>query len=330
MILLEGFDVTIFDQNNGVKDSRFSSAKIMTPLYFPKILFFFYACIYQFFVYPTRVILHVSTLKGVVLVIPSLLFRRNISVFLHSGTLIDRNLPRILVKFLVALSEQFDDLFVVSDVQIDQLALSGHSLRNTIKIFPVLSNTGIVISPKPFPKVSVQPLFIACGHETRIYNFEFAVNLLAEFTNASVHLYLYGSPCDPGYLDELFCLAKNKNLFVFRDQPKKQFLTALQSASVFIRANYVDSFGVSVFDAVSLGVPTVASDVCQRAAGSACFSSGNYTDFLSKVKVCLSNSMPLATDSSIVFNSRNAIESILRYDKNRHKKQSLFAFNYFF
>ncbi|QEK13196.1 glycosyltransferase family 4 protein [Crassaminicella thermophila] len=55
-------------------------------------------------------------------------------------------------------------------------------------------------------------------------------------------------------------------------------------ADVFVRPTSTDSFGISVAEAISCGVPSIASDVCERAEGTILFKARNIDEFLEKIK----------------------------------------------
>lgn len=54
---------------------------------------------------------------------------------------------------------------------------------------------------------------------------------------------------------------------------------ALTRAALFVRPTYQDGFGISVTEALHLGVPALASDVCPREAGALTFASADPDDF---------------------------------------------------
>ncbi|WP_164667661.1 glycosyltransferase [Virgibacillus doumboii] len=56
---------------------------------------------------------------------------------------------------------------------------------------------------------------------------------------------------------------------------------------VFVRPTSTDSFGVSVAEAISCGIPAIASDVCIREEGTVLFNSRNIDDFVDKIRHCL-------------------------------------------
>lgn len=58
---------------------------------------------------------------------------------------------------------------------------------------------------------------------------------------------------------------------------------------LFVRPTSSDSFGISVAESISMGVPAIASDVCERAKGAITFKSRNTEEFINKIKNVLKN-----------------------------------------
>ncbi len=64
-------------------------------------------------------------------------------------------------------------------------------------------------------------------------------------------------------------------------------VSLLKYADLFVRPTSTDSFGVSVAEALAMGVPAIASDVCERTEGAILFKSRNIADFILKIKFSL-------------------------------------------
>lgn len=67
----------------------------------------------------------------------------------------------------------------------------------------------------------------------------------------------------------------------------QEFSPVLSRATVFIRPTFRDGYGISVAEALYLGVPAVASDVCERASGAILFRSGDLNSLYTKVREVL-------------------------------------------
>ena len=78
-----------------------------------------------------------------------------------------------------------------------------------------------------------------------------------------------------------------KNLQIINELSQIDFLALLANSDLYIRPNFIDSYGIAVADAISFSVPAIASDVCERASGSTLFKCGDLDDFLSKIEESL-------------------------------------------
>lgn len=73
-------------------------------------------------------------------------------------------------------------------------------------------------------------------------------------------------------------------------EKRLSLVSLLRYASVFVRPTSTDSFGISVAEAISCGVPAIASDVCERADGAILFQSRNMAEFKSRIVASISES----------------------------------------
>ncbi len=63
----------------------------------------------------------------------------------------------------------------------------------------------------------------------------------------------------------------------------------LEKSHIFIRPTCTDSYGVSIAEALTLGIPSLASDVCQRPEGTILFRNRNREDLYAKVCEIIQN-----------------------------------------
>lgn len=97
---------------------------------------------------------------------------------------------------------------------------------------------------------------------------------------------------------------KNKNHFYFREMKNKInelniqknfiFMTGqkeiwplFKRADLMVRPTFMDAYGISIEEALYLGCPAVASDVCERPKGTILFENRNFKDFLDKCRAIL-------------------------------------------
>ena len=86
---------------------------------------------------------------------------------------------------------------------------------------------------------------------------------------------------DKEYYAKLINVIKNRKLserlYIFVGSI--DFINLLKRSSLFVRPVSSDSFGLSILESLEVGVPTVASDVCDRPAGCKVFRSRDQSEF---------------------------------------------------
>lgn len=315
MLLQRGHEVIVFDQNNGVKQARFASADVRVWSRKPAWLFHIWVSAALIRLAADRVILHTSNTSGFLRLIVPIARGIRCAVFLHNGQVEADStsvLTRSVFRWLMA---HVDHVFIMSSKQRSRLTENGYPMDRVSQIVPMLRR---ITDADQKPKLlTVRPMVIlACGHETRIYNFEYAVRVVQELPDAELHLYLYGTPIDPGYLDELRALDTKGRIRVNRNQDRETFLSGLCNARLFVRPNHVDSFGVSIVDALQMATPVVASDVCDRAEGALLFAAGDYDAFHATVLQALAiNNVP-AMSTTLIDASYRLIKAMIEKDED--------------
>lgn len=68
-----------------------------------------------------------------------------------------------------------------------------------------------------------------------------------------------------------------------------EFWPILEKSHLFIRPTCTDSYGVSVAEALTLGIPSIASDVCKRPEGTVLFHSRDGEDLYNKASEIIEN-----------------------------------------
>jgi glycosyltransferase involved in cell wall biosynthesis len=141
------------------------------------------------------------------------------------------------------------------------------------------------------------PLIVANAHSlsfhqgTDLYGLDFCIKLVAELKAAHSEgiglVFALAQTGDGAYLSRMrdLCdtLGISENVHFLTGQ--KEVWPLFKSAQLMVRPTFMDGFGISVAEAIHLGCPAVASDVCRRAHGTILFENRNFPDFLAK---CLS------------------------------------------
>ena len=80
---------------------------------------------------------------------------------------------------------------------------------------------------------------------------------------------------------------------------------------IFVRPTSTDSYGISVQEAISNGVPAIASDICKRAEGTILFNTRDQDDFLNKIR----DNIDAKNSYQVITNKDNAIKKYIELYK---------------
>jgi glycosyltransferase involved in cell wall biosynthesis len=314
LIVARGHSVVVYDQNPGKKQSRFDKIELRVWSGQTKWMFHLWVLFTIVSTNADRYILHTSKISGLLRLLIPLILKKHCSVFFHNGNIINESgfyFAKVLFRWLINL---VDKSYVMSASQYDQLRSLGYSVGKIEKIKPVIKPS-VARDRNIIPLVDRPLVFMACGHEERCYRYEFIIKFAQGIPDSCVQLYLYGTKTDPAYLTELQLLDVNKCLNIYRNKSREEFITALGMARLFARPNNVDSFGVSVLDALQAGTPVVASDICERPTGAFIFETDNYAAFVNSARNALAQLVaphPVDDPAAITL---SAIDKMLIEDK---------------
>jgi len=85
-------------------------------------------------------------------------------------------------------------------------------------------------------------------------------------------------------------------------------LSLIASSDGFVRATRADGDSIAVREALALGIPVVASDVCHRPAGAVLFRSGDAANLAAAIEDCLRREIPVAAECPTEAGRRRLIE----------------------
>lgn len=208
-------------------------------------------------------------------------------LMLHHGELSTR-LP---FWFVARILRRFDKVYAIGLNQ--QTTYVSYGLKSVCMassyVPPVIEYNRVSLSVKgavDVVKNAGKRLVMASGFPRGLYRHDVAMRLCEGRDDRVLMLFLYGD----GELKAFFQELNRPNILVFWDTPENDFNYALSCASLYVRPTLKDSFGIACADAVSFGVPVVASDVCVRASGVTLFNYNDEFDFMEKASLALSGS----------------------------------------
>lgn len=180
---------------------------------------------------------------------------------------------------ILCLSEQQQELYR------DTLDIPDHQLCRATSYLTVPAPTlkEVALRGSYESQTTQEVLLVASGYADPSYRHEWGLQLfdrLRRSCRVRFVLCLYGQVRDAGYLAWLRAEAnKRPAVELHFGMDFLDFLMLQSRAALYLRPTQIDSCGIAVWDAVSLGTPVVASDVCERPRGCLTFPSAHYEAF---------------------------------------------------
>ncbi len=226
--------------------------------------------------------------------------RLKIIITLHNETILSKRLFRSFNLFLLR-KTGYSLLITVSKKV--HLFLNDRNIRNILlpAYIPVDMKQLKPIRVDKRKKIIVYAIFkVTSKNLIDIYGFDLVMKLM-NFVSGEYDLYiLIGDKknSDIGILESI--LFQNKQTDSVNIVYDKNLVDFLPNADVYIRPSKSDGYGISIQEALELGVPAIASDVCERPPGTIVFKSGSFEDFFKKF-----NFVARTPTSEILKNSRH-------------------------
>ena len=138
---------------------------------------------------------------------------------------------------------------------------------------------------------------IGCsGYGYRYYGYHDVINVVQELRylgyNIGLSILLYGK-MDETYIAELTKKVQDYEwVYLHSPTTKENFMLYLSSLDLYVRATTTDSFGLVVAEALEVGTPVVASDICERAKGTILYETGDNDDLKQKILSVLQGKNP--------------------------------------
>ena len=118
-----------------------------------------------------------------------------------------------------------------------------------------------------------------------IYGFDLLLELAMQKKSAMFYIFV-GDQCSGDFVLQA---VRNRSLDNIECLVAENLVDYLSDADIFLRLNREDGYGVSVKEALDLGIPAIASDVCNRPEGAILFESGSLADLTTKVEQLIAN-----------------------------------------
>ena len=220
---------------------------------------------------------------------------RQFFLTLHNGSQLERleTFGRIKTALITRGAKKVDAAFSLCSNHCEMYERLGLPKSKTVKTKSQIPPPNITAAPVDKKHADMRTNFshvlVSSGHVSRTYNFEFLIKFVSENADASGILFLYGDHQDLSYLEELRKMPGSERIIFYFNKDEKTFLSALALSDAYVRPTHVDSWGIAVADAISLGVPAIASDVCERSDGAVLCDANNYSTFALKLDAILLN-----------------------------------------
>lgn len=186
-------------------------------------------------------------------------------LILHHGD-ITSGLHPLLARFIL---RRFDHVYAIGDGQMEFYRGFGvHDTRfSKISTYvpATLTSIGVETGIEFLETVHqhFECLIVASGFPRALYRHDLALRLVEQSPKCYLALFLYGE----GELAEHYRRLDHPQVKVFWNESEDVFNYILSHSSLYVRPTVKDSFGIACADAISFGIPVVASAVCQRAEG---------------------------------------------------------------
>lgn len=247
--------------------------------------------------------IHVITLKILFIVFIAHTFRRySILITDHNARLFESKckIQLILLRFFLS---RADNIIVVGEHILQ--CYTKHKIKPKQKFIisnsflpPNLTEKKKILDTYPLvyhnfihshtPIINTNAYKLVLHNGTDLYGIDLCVDLIYQLKNNYPNIGLLVFLADDEYNVEYLC--KLKELVEHRDLEnniifitnQRELWPSYQDSDLMVRATCTDGYGISVAEAMHVGCPAIASDVCQRAPGATIFKNRNIDDLYQK------------------------------------------------
>lgn len=211
-------------------------------------------------------------------------------VTLHSGLL-----PKFLggsvwrQRFAALALRRFDRVIAVSEMVRDAVVLSGTPSAK-VEVYPAFCASQVVpgAAPAGFDAIRARrsPLLAVQHHPSPVYGRDLMFAAVKKLSDRfpDVGLAVFGSGTHDAAFHQAARAHRVEGLIEnLGELEHSAALAVIRWSDAFIRPTTADGDSISVREALTLGVPCVASDVCARPLGTSTFRAGDADDLVEQI-----------------------------------------------
>jgi len=251
-------------------------------------------------------------------------------ITIHSGEFVDKynSLGYLQQKFYKSILLGFDHFYAVNVSQANFFQTELSIDQSKISIIPTFIKPEMqnnVLSERIIAQIdklnnNCDYLVIICGRIYDFYGYDLlidAVNNIQQSNGIRIGIiYNFYTAEDKIYKQQLLKrIQENGNSIIFNDFTPEAFLELVSKTSIYVRPTSIDSFGVTVPEALSLGIPVIASDICDRHEGTILFETGNRNDLEIKLVETINDLSAIKRDLTLLDIPDNAPAVLNAYNK---------------
>ncbi|HYX91787.1 MAG TPA: glycosyltransferase family 4 protein, partial [Myxococcaceae bacterium] len=186
-------------------------------------------------------------------------------------------------------------VIAVSEAVADVLLKSG-TREKRVSVYPAFCASEVRAGEPPEPLITARarrhPLLSVAHHSSPVYGRPLMFQALAKLAvhHPRIGLAIFGPGTGaPEFRADAERFGVSQFLEDLGELSNDQALAAIQASDVFVRPTRVDGDSVSVREALTLGVPVVATDVAQRPPGTILCRAGDADDLARQVERALTD-----------------------------------------
>lgn len=208
-----------------------------------------------------------------------LLPRERACITFHNGRFPDyfeRCLDRVALRLIGRSVAVWVVLNGRDEALLNRLDIRAKIVRTTSYLSPTeVENPGDQSPELSAFRATTRYLVVTSGYGVPNSGFEGVIDAI-RFLGSDFGLVIvaYGE-IDEVYMSSVRSATTDARVLLLTDQPPSQFRLILRAADAYVRNTQHDAFGLAVAEAVAVGTPALATDVCDRAEGAQTYPLGD-------------------------------------------------------